>query len=173
MRKFGNSKAVVISFYLFKSVLQRCKQSFLIFNVIIITFFAFSCGKVEKPEEIVVEEEEVISEIPYESETKFKMHMKSLDDLEDALIDSVDRQNWDEIRKYAMELKNTSPVIFTGKRKEELPQDFVMIDTMFHLQALAVVEAAQSREMVRLNIEYEKLRQTCDDCHEKYKKKEL
>ena len=48
-----------------------------------------------------------------------------------------------------------------------------MIDTMFHYQALAVVEAAESREMVKLNIEYEKLRDTCDRCHEKYKTKDL
>jgi cytochrome c556 len=47
-----------------------------------------------------------------------------------------------------------------------------MFDTTFHFQSLAVVEAAESREMVSLNIEYEKLRQTCDSCHEKYKKKE-
>ena len=50
-------------------------------------------------------------------------------------------------------------------------KNFVLLDTSFHFQSLAVIEASESREMVRLNIEYEKLQQTCDECHEKYKKK--
>ncbi len=110
--------------------------------------------------------------ILYESVSKFRMHMKSLDEYDDALAESIDRQNWDDIRKYALLLKNTSPIIFTGKRKVELPKEFILLDTSFHFQSLAVVEASESREMVKLNIEYEKLRKTCDDCHEKYKKKE-
>jgi len=109
----------------------------------------------------------------YESGTIFRMHMQDLDECEDALIESVDSQDWEEIKKCAMDLKNASAVVFTGKEKEDLPKEFVLIDTMFHYQALAVVEAAESREMVRLNIEYEKLRDTCDRCHEKYKKKDL
>jgi hypothetical protein len=101
------------------------------------------------------------------------MHMQDLDECEDALIDSVDRQDWEVIKKCAMELKNSSAVVFTGKGKEDLPKEFILIDTMFHYQALAVVEAAESREMVKLHIEYEKLRDTCDRCHEKYKTKGL
>jgi cytochrome c556 len=71
-----------------------------------------------------------------------------------------------------MLLKNTSPLIFTGKRKVELPKEFVLLDTSFHFQSLAVIAASESREMVSLNIEYEKLQQICGECHEKYKKKE-
>ncbi len=107
----------------------------------------------------------------YESASKFRMHMKFLDEYDDALAVAIESQNWDDISKYAMLLKNTSPLIFTGKRKVELPKDFVLLDTSFHFQSLAVVEASESREMVSLNIEYEKLQQTCDECHEKYKKK--
>lgn len=107
----------------------------------------------------------------YESASKFRMHMKFLDEYDDALAVAIEIQNWNDISKYAMLLKNTSPLIFTGKRKVELPKDFVLLDTSFHFQALAVVEASESREMVRLNIEYEKLQQTCDDCHQKYRKK--
>lgn len=126
------------------------------------------------------DKENVVTEVPdivedntiYESASKFRMHMKSLDEYDDALAVSIESQNWDDISKYAMLLKNTSPLIFTGKRKVELPKEFIMLDTFFHLQALAVVEASESREMVRLNIEYEKLQQTCNNCHEKYKKKE-
>ena len=53
-----------------------------------------------------------------------------------------------------------------------MPKDFILLDTSFHFQSLAVVEASESREMVSVNIEYEKLQQTCDECHGKYKKKE-
>lgn len=137
--------------------------------------------KAEKTkEEVIINEENMITEVPdivedhtiYESASKFRMHMKSLDEYDEALAVSIESQNWDDISKYAMLLKNTSPLIFTGKRKVELPKEFIMLDTFFHLQALAVVEASESREMVRLNIEYDKLQQTCNNCHEKYKKKE-
>lgn len=164
-----------------KTVTTRCGKSLWILCVTVIMFFAFSCGKPEKTaqEEIgeleehyaTVSEESVNSF--YESGTIFRMHMQSLDECEDALIDSVDRQDWDAIKKSAMDLKNASAVVFTGKDKKDLPKDFVLIDTKFHYQALAVVEAAESREMVRLNIEYEKLRETCDACHEKFKTKDL
>ncbi len=117
---------------------------------------------------VIDEDENVL----YESASKFRMHMKFLDEYDDALAVAIESQNWDDISKYAMLLKNTSPLIFTGKRKVELPKDFVLLDTSFHFQSLAVVEASESREMVRLNIEYEKLQETCDECHEKYKKKD-
>ena len=170
MREFGS----------LKSVMMRCKQSFWILSVIAIMFFTFSCGKSDRTaqEEIGELEENVAAQYEsaepiYESETIFRMHMQDLDECEDALIDSVDRQDWEVIKKCAMDLKNASAVVFTGKGKDDLPKDFVLIDTMFHYQALAVVEAAESREMVKLNIEYEKLRDTCDRCHEKYKTKGL
>ncbi len=119
----------------------------------------------------LIHEEEKESNI-YENVTKFRMHMKSLDEYDDALAESIESQNWEDISKFALMLKNTSPLIFTGMRKVELPKDFVLLDTAFHFQALAVVEACESREMVKMNIEYQKLQRTCDVCHEKYKKKE-
>jgi hypothetical protein len=170
MKEFGSSKLVI----------RRCKQSFWVLSVIAIMFFTFSCGESDRTaqEEIGALEENVAAryestEPLYESQTIFRMHMQDLDECEDALIDSVDRQDWEVIKKCAMELKNSSAVVFTGKEKDDLPKEFVLIDTMFHYQALAVVEAAESREMVKLNIEYEKLRDTCDRCHEKYKTKGL
>lgn len=108
----------------------------------------------------------------YENASEFRMYMKSLDEYDDALAESIESQKWDNICKYAMLLKNTSPLLFTGKRKVELPKDFIILDTFFHFQSLAVVEAAESREMVSVNIEYEKLQQTCDSCLEEYKEKE-
>jgi len=171
MKEFGRSKLVTM----------RCKQSFWILGVIAIMFITCSCGKSDRTaqEEIGALEEDITTaqnesvEPLYESSTIFRMHMQDLDECEDALIDSVDRQDWEVIKKCAMDLKNASAVVFTGKEKENLPKEFVLIDTMFHYQALAVVEAAESREMVKLNIEYEKLMDTCDRCHEKFKTKGL
>lgn len=134
---------------------------------------------IEMPEDEVVSNEDMMvlpvldeeENVLYENASKFRMHMKFLDEYDEELAVAIVSQNWDDISKYAMLLKSTSPLIFTGKRKVELPKEFVLLDTSFHFQSLAVVEASESREMVSLNIEYEKLQQTCDDCHEKYKKK--
>lgn len=152
--------------------------------IILIPLFYFSREQIAQRIEISDEgldlnEEEMMLSIHeeeesniYESVSRFRMHMKSLDEYYDALSEAIETQNWDDISKYALLLKNTSPLIFTGKRKVELPKDFILLDTAFHFQSLAVVEACESREMVKMNIEYEKLQKTCDDCHEKYKKKE-
>jgi hypothetical protein len=136
-----------------------------------VILFTFSCGKVEKSVQTVDEEEKMALDIPSESKIKFRMHMGSLEDYYDNLEEAVAIQNWEKIQTYAMQMKNTSPVILTGRRKEELPYDFVMMDTMFHLHTLKLVEAAEEREMVKLNIEYDNVKQTCDNCHEKYKRK--
>ena len=145
--------------------------------VVLIPLFMFSIDKDKKNVEMRDEEgrmtvPDIVDDTIYESASIFRMHMKSLDEYDDALAESIESQNWDDICKYAMLLKNTSPLLFTGKRKVELPKDFIILDTFFHFQSLAVVKAAESREMVSLNIEYEKLQQTRDNCHEKYKKKE-
>ncbi len=52
----------------------------------------------------------------YASVSKFRMHMKSLDEYDSALAEAIEIQNWDDIAKYALMLKNTSPLIFTGLR---------------------------------------------------------
>ena len=160
-----------------RKVMENMKGFWVIVIMIIILVPLFMLSRylekgIEMGEDDIVlpvldEEENVL----YESASKFRMHMKFLDEYDDALAVAIESQNWDDISKYAMLLKNTSPLIFTGKRKVELPKEFVLLDTSFHFQSLAVVEASESREMVSLNIEYEKLQQTCDDCHEKYKKK--
>ncbi len=145
--------------------------------MVLVPLFMFSIDKDKKTierrgEEARMTVPDIVDNTIYENASEFRMHMKSLDEYDDALAGLIESQNCDDIYKYAMLLKNTSPLLFTGKRKVELPKDFIMLDTFFHFQSLAVVETAESREMVSLNIEYEKLQQTCDNCHEKYKKKE-
>lgn len=119
----------------------------------------------------ILEETNDHNDALYTNVSEFRMHMKSLSDYDDELAISIEKQNWNDTGKYAMLLKRTSPLLFTGKRKTELPKEFIMLDTAFHFQSLAVTEASQSREMVKMNIEYEKLQKTCDDCHELFKEK--
>ena len=145
--------------------------------MVLVPFFMFSIDKdkkkiEKKDEEVRMTVPDIVDNTIYENASEFRLHMKSLDEYDDALAESIESQKWDDICKYAMLLKNTSLLFFTGKRKVELPKDFIILDTFFHFQSLAVVKAAESREMVSLNIEYEKLQQTCNNCHEKYKKKE-
>lgn len=154
------------------------KQFFLVGSFILVAvamFFSLSCGKAEKPEEIVakLEEEDLsIPMLPYENKKIFRMHMNSLDDSYDSLEESIDRQDWEGIRTYATQMNNSSPVLFTGKRKDELPHDYILLDARFHYHTLALVVASEEREMVDLNIEFENVKETCDDCHVKFKKKD-
>ena len=158
--------------------MENMKGFWVVVIMIIILLPLFMLSRKSEKSVEMVEDEMVLpvldeeENVLYESASKFRIHMKFLDEYDDALAEAIESQNWADISKYAMLLKNTSPLIFTGKRKVELPKEFVLLDTTFHFQSLAVVEASESREMVRLNIEYEKLQQTCDECHEKYKKKE-
>ncbi len=156
----------------------RCKRSFLIGRIVMVSvlmFLSLSCGKAEKPDEIAAmfEEEDLsIPELPYENREVFRMHMNSLDDSYESLEESIDRQAWKDIRTFAMQMKNSSPVLFTGKRKDELPHDYVLLDTRFHYHTLALVVASEEREMVNLNLEFENVKETCDECHSKYKRKD-
>ena len=45
-----------------------------------------------------------------------------------ALAGSIESQNWDDICKYAMLLKNTSPLLFTGKIRAQTSQSPIEIN---------------------------------------------
>ena len=110
--------------------------------MVLVPLFMFSIDKDKKTierrgEEARMTVPDIVDNTIYENASKFRMHMKSLDEYDDALAESIESQNWDDICKYAMLLKNTSPLLFTGKRKVELPKDFIILDTFFtfnHLQ---------------------------------------
>ena len=57
------------------------------------------------------------------------------------------------------------PLNLTGMKKEVLPEDFVTFDSEYNLSTLKLLEAAEAGEMDQLNIEYEKVKQACDNCH--------
>ncbi|OHB87165.1 MAG: hypothetical protein A3D13_01285 [Planctomycetes bacterium RIFCSPHIGHO2_02_FULL_40_12] len=153
----------------FKAVFLLYKQSFLPANVIIIAFmllFVLSCGKAEKP---VSEGEGIVTKLEFESKIRFRLYMNDLEDYYDDLAVAIRKQNWEKIRKHARQLGKILPVVLTGRKKQELPIDFVMFDSEYHLSTLKLVEAAEAEETDQLNIEYEKVKQACDNCHRIYK----
>ncbi|OHC03783.1 MAG: hypothetical protein A3H23_00575 [Planctomycetes bacterium RIFCSPLOWO2_12_FULL_40_19] len=153
----------------FKAVFLLYRQSFLPANVIIIAFmllFVLSCGKAEKP---VSEGEGIVTKLEFESKIRFRLYMNDLEDYYDDLAVAIRKQNWEKIRKHARQLGKILPVVLTGRKKQELPIDFVMFDSEYHLSTLKLVEAAEAEETDQLNIEYEKVKQACDNCHRIYK----
>jgi hypothetical protein len=164
------SNVITKSLSHFKAVFLLYKQPFLSNNVIIImTFmllFILSCGKAEKP---VSDGEGIVTELEYESKSRFRLYMKDLEIYYDELAVAIKKQNWEKIRKHAMQLEKKLPVVLTGRKKEELPVDFVTFDSEYHLSTLKLVEAAEAGEMDQLNIEYEKVKLACDNCHIRYK----
>jgi cytochrome c556 len=153
----------------FKAVLLLHKQSFISINVIIMAFmllFVLSCGKTEKP---VSEGEGIVTVLEFESKSSFRLDMKDLEYYCDDLTAAIKKQNWEKIRKHARQLGKMLPVNLTGRKKEELPEDFVTFDSEYHLSIVKLLEAAEAGEMDQLNIEYEKVKQACDKCHEIYK----
>ncbi len=156
----------------FKSVLLLHKQSSISINVIIMAsmiLFVLSCGKTEIP---VSEGEEIITVLEFESMSSFRLDMKELEYYCDDLTAAIKKQNWEKIRKHARKLGKIQPVALTGLKKEELPKDFVTFDSEYNLSTVKLVEAAEAEEMDQLNIEYEKVKQACDNCHKIYKEEE-
>jgi hypothetical protein len=129
-------------------------------------FFVLSCGKAEKP---ASKGEEIVTQLEFESKSRFRLDMKDLEYYYEYLEVAIKSKDWKNIRKHAMHLKETLPVVSTGIKKEELPEDFVTFDSEYHLSTVKLVEAAEAGEMDQLNIEYEKVKQACDNCHIKYK----
>ena len=153
----------------FKAVLLLHKQSSISINVIIMAsmlIFVLSCGRAEKP---ASDGEEIVTQLEFESKSRFRLYMKDLEYYYEYLEVAIKSKDWKKIRKHAAQLKETPPVVITGIKKEELPEDFITFDSEYHLLATKLVEAAEAGEMDQLNIEYEKLKLACDNCHIKYK----
>ena len=88
--------------------------------MVLVPLFMFSIDKdkkkiEKKDEEVRMTVPDIVDNTIYENASEFRLHMKSLDEYDDALAESIESQNWNDICKYAMLLKNTSPLLFTGK----------------------------------------------------------
>ncbi len=155
-----------------KTLFLSHKQSSISINVIIMAsmiLFVLSCGKTEIP---VSEGEEIITVLEFESMSSFRLDMKELEYYCDDLTAAIKKKKWEKIRKYAGKLGKIKPVALTGLKEEELPKDFVAFDSEYNLSTVKLVEAAEAEELDQLNIEYEKVKQACDDCHKLYKEED-
>ncbi len=155
----------------FKSVLLLYKQLSISINVTIIAsmlLFVLSCVKTGKH---ASKWDDIVTELnlSYASRKEFRLYMNDLEYCDGNIAVAIKNQNWEKIRKHARQLRKILPVVLTGMEKEELPEDFVTFDSKYHLSTLKLVEAAEAGEMDQLSIEYEKVKQACDNCHIRYK----
>ncbi len=153
----------------FNAVFLSHKQPSISISVIIMAsmlLFVLSCGKADKS---VSEAEDIVTILEFESKSNFRLDMKDLEYYCDDLTVAIKKKDWKKIRKHAMRLNKILPIVLTGRKKEELPEDFVTFDSEYQLSTLKLVEAAEAGEMDQLNIEYEKVKLACDNCHIKYK----
>jgi len=147
------------------------KQSSISIKVIIMAsmiLFVLSCGKSENA---VSDEkdEEIVTVLEFDSMSSFRLDMKELEYYCDDLTAAIKKKKWEKIRKYAGKLGKIKPVALTELKEEELPKDFVKFDSEYHLSTVKLIEAAEAEEMDQLNIEYEKVKQACENCHKLYK----
>lgn len=133
--------------------------------------FVLSCGKSENAVSDK-KDEEAVTVLEFESMSSFRLDMKELEYYCDDLTAAIKKKKWEKIRKYAGKLGKIKPVALTGLKKEELPKDFVKFDSEYNLSTVKLMEAAEAEAMDQLNIEYEKVKQACDDCHAKYKEED-
>lgn len=141
----------------------------------------FGCGKkgVEEAREKVTSEEKGHSETkPREeigfikNEEGFLVHMKNIKVLLKHLSNSINQQNWEDIKEDTKKLKEASPVVFTGANKNDVPVEFINLDVKFHLSALELISACQEKNKDKATAAFFKVVNSCDECHAKFNKKE-
>lgn len=141
----------------------------------------FGCGK----NETEVLEKKLASMEKGQAETKhheelgfikneqgFIVHMKDIKVLLKHLSTSINQQDWEAIKKDTKKLKDSSPVVFTGAHKKELPAEFIALDVKFHLSALELIGACQAKNKDKATAAFFKVVNSCDECHAKFNPKE-
>ena len=139
------------------------------------------CGKSEKekPEEKIsatgMNQSEVSSKGEHDfikNEKGFIVHMKDIKVLLKHLQTSINKEDWKAIQQDTKKLKNSSPVVYTGANKNDLPKEFVKLDVQFHLDTLELVNACQEKNKDKAMAAFFKVVNGCDECHAKFNPKE-
>src|SRR4030067_1641046 len=97
----------------------------------------------------------------------FIVHMKDIKVLLKHLQTSINKEDWKAIQQDTKKLKNSSPVVYTGANKNDLPKEFVKLDVQFHLDALELVNACQEKNKDKAMAAFFKVVNGCDECHAK------
>ena len=154
-------------------------KKFIVITILIM--YIFGCGKneteiVEKkpasPEQgqAEVKRHEELGFI--KNEQGFVVHMKDIKVLLKHLSTSINQQDWEAIKKDTKKLKDSSPVVFTGANKKDLPVEFINLDIKFHMSALELIGACQEKNKDKATAAFFKVVNSCDECHAKFNPKE-
>ncbi|MBE7445897.1 MAG: hypothetical protein HS132_11855 [Planctomycetia bacterium] len=140
------------------------------------------CGKKEagRLEKEVVsagkkQTEMMLPEVKHEfikNEQGFIVHMKDIKVLLKHLSTSINQQDWEAIKQDTKKLKNSSPVVFTGANKKDLPVEFINLDVKFHMSSLELIGACQEKNKDKATAAFFKVVNSCDECHAKFNPKE-
>jgi hypothetical protein len=106
------------------------------------------------------------------NEQGFIVHMKDIKVLLKHLSTSINQQDWEAIKKDTKKLKNSSPVVFTGANKKDLPVEFINLDVKFHMSSLELIGACQEKNKDKATAAFFKVVNSCDECHAKFNPKE-
>jgi uncharacterized protein (DUF305 family) len=106
------------------------------------------------------------------NEQGFVVHMKDIKVLLKHLSTSINQQDWEAIKKDTKKLKDSSPVVFTGANKKDLPVEFINLDIKFHMSALELIGACQEKNKDKATAAFFKVVNSCDECHAKFNPKE-
>jgi len=106
------------------------------------------------------------------NEKGFIVHMKDIKVLMKRLSTSINHQDWETIKRDTKKLKESSPVVFTGANKNDLPAEFVNLDVKFHLNAQELIGACQAKNKDKATAAFFKVVNCCDECHAKFNPKE-
>lgn len=106
------------------------------------------------------------------NEQGFIVHMKDIKVLLKHLSTSINQQDWEAIKKDTKKLKDSSPVVFTGANKKDLPVEFINLDVKFHMSALELIGACQEKNKDKATAAFFKVVNSCDECHAKFNPKE-
>lgn len=106
------------------------------------------------------------------NEQGFIVHMKDIKVLLKHLSTSINQQDWEAIKKDTKKLKDSSPVVFTGANKKDLPVEFVNLDVKFHMSSLELIGACQEKNKDKATAAFFKVVNSCDECHAKFNPKE-
>ena len=106
------------------------------------------------------------------NEQGFVVHMKDIKVLLKHLSTSINQQDWEAIKKKKKKLKDSSPVVFTGANKKDLPVEFINLDIKFHMSALELIGACQEKNKDKATAAFFKVVNSCDECHAKFNPKE-
>ena len=125
---------------------------------------------VEKTQPESAQQEEHLEFI--KNEKGFIVHMKDIKVLMKRLSTSINHQDWETIKRDTKKLKESSPVVFTGVNKKDLPAEFVNLDVKFHLSAQELIGACQAKSKDKATAAFFKVVNSCDECHAKFNPKE-